>query len=476
MSTDIKSILTHPIFKVAQQISNEENVEVYLVGGFVRDFFMGNKSSDIDITVVGDGLDFAHKLAKKLKVKKISIFKTYGTAHFKYKNINVELVGARKESYQFESRNPSVKTGSLEDDLRRRDLTINSIAVSLSGSNYGEVIDLFNGLHDIENQIIKTPLNPNNTFKDDPLRMLRTIRFATRFDFKIDINCLKSIKENASRLSIITKERISEELNKMILTNQPSRAFKLLKTCDLLDQIFPELVNLSGVEVINGKSHKDNFEHTLEVLDNIAEKTENLWLRWAAILHDIAKPTTKRFDPISGWTFHGHEDVGAKMVPKIFKSLKLPLDSKMKYVQKLVRLHLRPIALVKGSVSDSAIRRLLHDAGEDIDDLMILCVADITSKNEFKVMKYKKNFELVKNKLIAVEEKDRVRNFQPPVSGELIMTTFGIGPCEEIGKIKSIIKENILEGNIANEKKAAFDLMIETGKELGLQVIKTPQL
>ncbi len=474
MGQFLTEYLNHPIFKVIRQISESENVEAYVVGGFVRDCLMDNASGDIDIAVCGNGPKFAEKVAQTLRVKKISIFKNFGTAHFAYKNIDVEFVGTRKESYNRDSRNPEVTEGTLKDDLLRRDLTINAIAVSLFGDSFGQVIDPFNGIQDIANGLVRTPLDPAKTFEDDPLRMLRTIRFANRFDFKIDLQCLKEIKENSKRLQIISKERIAEELNKMLLSETPSRALRLLKTCELLPHILPELLNLSGVETIQGKSHKDNFDHTLEVVDNISKNTDNLWLRWAALLHDIAKPATKRFDKNHGWTFHGHEDLGSKMVPRIFKQLKLPLDHKMKYVQKLVRLHLRPIALVKGSVSDSAVRRLLNDAGDDIDDLMTLCNADITSKNEFKVRRFKKNFELVTEKLRAVEEKDRVRNFQPPVTGEMIMHTFGIGPCEEIGQIKAVIKEHILEGTIENNQEQAVHLMLETGKSLGLKVKNEP--
>lgn len=472
MNPTKEKVLNHPIFKVIREVSSSENVQSYVVGGFVRDLYMGIKSSDIDITVLDDGPKFAQKVAEKLRVKNVTVFKTYGTAHFCYKNINVEFVGARKESYNRNSRNPQVTSASLEEDLKRRDLTINAIAISLSEYNFGETVDLFDGIKHIEKEIIQTPLEPDRTFQDDPLRMLRTIRFATRFDFKINIECLKSIKENSHRLSIITKERIAEEINKMLMTSKPSRALNLLYNCNLLPHILPELISLAGVETINGKSHKDNFIHTLEVVDNIALKSDNLWLRWAALLHDIAKPPTKKFDTNHGWTFHGHEDLGSKMVPKIFKNLKLPLDHKMKYVQKLVRLHLRPIALVRGTVSDSAVRRLLHDAGDDIDDLMTLCNADITSKNEFKVRKYKKNFELVNNKLQAVEQKDKVRNFQPPVSGELIMKTFNLSPCKEIGQIKAIIKESILDGKINNNEDEAFELMLSIGQKMGLIVSK----
>ncbi|MBP6460298.1 MAG: HD domain-containing protein, partial [Crocinitomicaceae bacterium] len=405
--------LKHPVFKVVSQICEEHQLEAYVIGGFVRDLILERPSKDIDIVVVGNGIELAEKSAEALRVKHVSVFKNYGTAHFRYKDLDVEFVGARKESYAENSRNPSVKEGTIQDDQLRRDFTINALAISLQKHNFGALIDPFNGVEDLEKGIIRTPLDPSQTYSDDPLRMLRAIRFATQLGFKIEKESLEAILLNADRLKIITQERISDELNKIILAKEPSRGFKLLDCTKLLPYFFPEMTALKGVETINGKSHKDNFYHTLEVLDNISENTNNLWLRWAAILHDIAKPNTKRFDPTIGWTFHGHEDVGARLTPKIFKRLKLPLDAKMKYVQKLVRLHLRPIALVKGHVTDSAIRRLLFEAGDDIEDLMTLCNADVTSKNEFKVVKFRKNFELVAQKLKDVEEKDRVRNFQP---------------------------------------------------------------
>jgi putative nucleotidyltransferase with HDIG domain len=438
----------------------------------VRDLLLDRPSKDIDIVVVGSGLDLAKACAEKLRVKKVSTFERFGTAHFRYKDLEVEFVGARKESYRSDSRKPSIEDGSLRDDQNRRDFSINALALNLHKDHFGELIDPFNGRVDLDKKIIRTPLEPAKTYSDDPLRMMRAIRFATQLDFKIENKSLEAIAENAHRLEIISRERIVTELNKIILSDTPSRGFKLLYSTKLLHQFFPEMIALQGIETRDGKSHKDNFYHTLEVLDNISENTPNLWLRWSALLHDIAKPATKRFDTKVGWTFHGHEDLGARMVPKIFKRLKLPLDAKMKYVQKLVRLHLRPISLVKGFVTDSAVRRLLFEAGDDIDDLMVLCNADITSKNEFKVKKYKKNFATVKEKLIAVEEKDRIRNFQPPVSGELIMKTFGLEPCEEIGTIKSKIKDAILEGVIANNKEEAYQFMLEIAKELGLESIE----
>jgi putative nucleotidyltransferase with HDIG domain len=387
----------------------------------------------------------------------------------------VEFVGARKESYRQDSRKPLVENGTLADDQNRRDFTINALALSLHAENFGELIDPFHGEEDLEKGILRTPLDPDTTYSDDPLRMLRAIRFAAQLDFKIEPKSLQSILKNADRLEIISMERIVDECNKIILSDEPSRGFKLLYSTKLLQQFFPEMVALHGVEIINGKSHKDNFYHTLEVLDNVAGKSDNLWLRWAAILHDIAKPPTKKFDPEIGWTFHGHEDLGARMTPRIFKRLKLPLDQKMKYVQKLVRLHLRPIALVKGFVTDSAIRRLLSEAGDDIEDLMVLCNADITSKNEFKVKKYRQNFDMVLAKLKAVEEKDRIRNFQPPVSGELIMQVYDIAPCAEVGILKSRIKEAILEGEIPNESAAAIEYMLRIGGELGLTLANDPR-
>ena len=476
MSSNYADKLTHPVFKVVAKHATEHGLDAYVIGGFVRDLIMEKPSKDIDILVLGDGPQLAKDVAKILRVKKVSVFKNFGTAHFRYKDLDVEFVGARKESYTKESRKPTTEQGTLQDDQNRRDFTINTLALKLNGPSFGALVDPFGGVKDIKKGIIRTPLEPEITFSDDPLRMLRAIRFATRFNFQIERSCLEAMKKHASRLEIISQERITDEVNKIILTETPSRGFKLLNSTDLLKQFFPEMIALHGIETINGKAHKDNFYHTLEVLDNLAMNSDSLWLRWAAILHDIAKPPTKRFDPIAGWTFHGHEELGAKMVPRIFSRLRLPLDFKMKYVQKLVRLHLRPISLVKGSVTDSAIRRLLHEAGNDIEDLMLLCNADITSKNEFKVKRYKKNFELVSEKLKLVEEKDRIRNFQPPVSGELIMKTFQIGPCSEIGTIKSHIKEAILEGTIENSFDEAVAEMLRLGKELGLTVAFNPSL
>lgn len=465
---NFSTYLNHPVFKVVRQIVEEEQLEAYVIGGFVRDILLERNRKDIDIVVVGSGMELAEKAAAGLRVKKVSLFKNFGTASFKYKDLNVEFVGARKESYQRDSRKPIVENGTLKDDQNRRDFTINAMGISLQHHNFGELADPFNGRADLDKGIIRTPLEPDVTFSDDPLRMMRAVRFAAQLNFKIASDCLESILRNSERLEIISNERIMDEFNKIILSDTPSRGLKLLYSTKLLHRFFPEIVALQGIETINGKSHKDNFYHTLEVLDNVAEDSDNLWLRWAAIMHDIAKPPTKRFDEKAGWTFHGHEDMGARMVPKIFARLKLPLDAKMKYVQKLVRLHLRPIALVKGNVTDSAVRRLLFEAGDDIDDLMTLCNADITSKNEFKVKKYRQNFDLVREKLKAVEEKDRVRNFQPPIGGEIIIKTFNLGPCHEIGEIKSRIKDAILEGVIPNEYDAAYSYMLKLGEEMGL--------
>ncbi|WP_341904371.1 HD domain-containing protein [Fluviicola taffensis] len=462
--------LKHPVFKVVSQIISEKGLEAYVIGGFVRDLLLERPSKDIDIVVIGNGMELAQAAGDKLRVKRVNLFKNFGTAQFNYKDLDVEFVGARKESYQRDSRKPIVEDGTLSDDQKRRDFTINALALDLRAETFGNLIDPFNGLADLEKGILRTPLDPETTYSDDPLRMMRAIRFATQLDFQIEMSSLKAILENSKRLEIISQERIIDELNKIILAEKPSRGFELLNSTKLLHQFFPEMIALHGVETRDGRSHKDNFYHTLEVLDNVALNSDNLWLRWGAILHDIAKPPTKRFDQQVGWTFHGHEELGARMVPKIFSRLKLPLDAKMKYVQKLVRLHLRPISLVKSNVTDSAIRRLLFEAGDDIDDLMTLCNADITSKNEFKVKKYKKNFELVVEKLKAVEEKDHVRNFQPPISGDLIMSTFNLKPCGEIGTIKTRIKEAILEGEIPNDFETAKKLMLKIGEELGLKV------
>lgn len=462
--------LSHPIFEIVQRAASELEIDAYVIGGYVRDLILDRPSKDIDIVAIGNGIDLATKVAELIGPKtKVSVFKNFGTAMLNFNGYEIEFVGARKESYNRNSRKPIVEDGTLEDDQNRRDFTINALAISLNKDNFGTLIDPFGGLKDIENKRLVTPLDPDITYSDDPLRMMRAIRFASQLNFTIDSNSFESIIKNRDRIKIVSQERITDELNKIILSPTPSVGFNLLFDSQLLHLIFPLMAELHGIEVIDGKGHKDNFYHTLQVLDNICETTDDLWLRWAAILHDIAKPPTKRFEKSIGWTFHGHEDKGAQMVPGIFKKLKLPLDHKMKYVQKLVRLHLRPIALVKDIVSDSAIRRLLFDAGEDIDDLMKLCTADITTKNKRKQSQYIQNFELVKQKLIDIEEKDMLRNWQPPISGEHIMNTFNIGPSKPVGEIKNSIKEAILEGDIQNNYEEAHKFMIELGLKMGLK-------
>jgi putative nucleotidyltransferase with HDIG domain len=458
------SFLNEPIFKLIQQSSDELNVDTYAIGGYVRDFFLERKSKDIDVVTLGKSIDLANLLHQKLgEEAHLSVFKNFGTAQIKYHDLEIEFVGARKESYNHNSRNPIVEDGSLEDDQNRRDFTINAIAIGLSKNNFGKLLDPFNGLNDLTNKILKTPLNPDITYSDDPLRMMRAIRFASQLNFQIDEPSFEAISKNKNRIKIISAERIAEEINKIILSQKPSVGFKLLLNSGLLDLIFPELVKLQGTETINGLSHKDNFYHTLDVLDNVAEKSNNLWLRWAAILHDIAKPATKRFEEGHGFTFHGHEDKGARMVPKIFANLKLPLNEKMKHVQKLVELHLRPIVLAKTEVTDSAIRRLLFEAGDKIEDLMILCESDITTKNPNKVKKYLHNFEIVRQKLIEIEEKDKIRNWQPPITGEQIMTLYNIMPSKKIGLLKNALKDAILDGLVGNnfeEAKKFLDIKI----------------
>lgn len=463
--------IQHKIFETVSDVGAEEGKSIFVIGGFVRDLILERPSKDIDFVVLGNGLDIAEKVASKLNIKNVSYYKNFGTAAFEFEGLEIEFVGARKESYNRDSRKPVVENGSLSDDQNRRDFTINALAMSLSKSSFGEVLDPFEGLTDIKSRIIRTPLDPDTTYSDDPLRMMRAVRFASQLNFKIEKDSLQAIERNAHRLSIISKERIIDELNKIILSAKPSVGFNLLFNTKLLHEFFPEMIALHGVETKEGKSHKDNFYHTLEVLDNICLETEDLWLRWAAIMHDIAKPKTKRFHKKAGWTFHGHEDLGGRMTPQIFKRLKLPLDAKMKYVQKLVRLHLRPIALVNGKVTDSAVRRLLFEAGDDIDDLMILCNADITSKNQFKVQKYKANFERVKRKLREVEEKDQVRNFQPPITGKKIMTIFALEPCKLVGELKNEIKEAILDGIIPNEYDAAMEFLVKKAAERNLKVV-----
>ena len=463
--------LKNNIFSLISTCAEELNLECYVIGGFVRDYIISESTpKDIDILVIGNGIDFAKYVSRKIeKTPKVTVFKTYGTAMFKYNSMEIEFVGARKESYTLESRNPKVSIGSLKDDQNRRDFTINSMALSLNKHNFGSLLDPFNGLSDIENKVIRTPLNPEITYNDDPLRMLRAIRFATKLNFKIDENSLKSIKSLSSRIKIITNERIVVELNKILLSDKPSIGFILLEKCGLLKYILPEITSLKGIDEIEGQTHKDNFYHTLEVLDNICHHTNNLWLRWTALLHDIGKAPTKKFSKKVGWTFHGHEFEGSKMVYHLFKRLKLPLNEKMKYVQKLVFMSSRPIVLAQDIVTDSAVRRLVFDAGDYVEDLMTLCEADITTKNERKFNKYHNNFKIVRNKIIEVEERDNIRNFQPPITGEEIMTKFKIKPSKVIGTLKEIIKEAILEGVIPNEYNAAYKLMISEAKKLGLK-------
>ncbi len=470
----MKQHLQHPVFGIIAQVAAEMQVKAFVIGGYVRDLFLNRPSKDIDVVVLGNGIAFAEAIAQKLKVK-VAVFKSFGTASLKYQNLELEFVGARKESYRTESRKPIVENGTLEDDQNRRDFTINAMAVSLNAENFGALIDPFNGVADLEHKLIKTPLDPVITFSDDPLRMMRAIRFATQLGFNIDAEALEAIKNNRERIKIVSQERITDELNKIILSAKPSAGCVYLFETGLLQLIFPQLNAMYGIEYISGKGHKDNFYHTLQVLDNLAENTPDLWLRWAAILHDIGKPATKRFENGHGWTFHGHEDRGARMVPKIFAQLKLPLNEKQKLVQKLVQLHMRPIVLAQEIVTDSAVRRLLFDAGEDVEGLMLLCNADVTTKNEYKIKKYRNNFELVKQKLKDVEERDQIRNWQPPISGEDIMQTFGIKAGREVGQIKSSIREAILEGEITNSRSEAFALMIKKGADIGLKVVNKIQ-
>lgn len=460
--------LTHPVFKLIADCADQLNVEAYVIGGFVRDIFLERPSKDIDVVTVGKGIELAELVYKTIGEDKahLAVFKNFGTAQVKTGDLEIEFVGARKESYDRNSRKPIVENGSLEDDQNRRDFTMNALAIGLNKTNFGKLIDPFDGLADMQRKLIRTPLDPEITYSDDPLRMMRAIRFATQLNFTIEAGSLEAIAQTKNRISIISKERIADELNKIILAAVPSIGFKLLSDTGLLQLIFPEMMKLHGVETINGKSHKDNFYHTLEVLDNVAKKSNDLWLRWAAILHDIAKPPTKRFEPEHGWTFHGHEVKGAKMVPKIFESLRLPLNDRMKYVQKLVLLHLRPIVLAKTEITDSAVRRVLFEAGDDIDDLMILCEADITTKNPNKVKRYLHNFEIVRQKLVELEEKDKIRNWQPPVSGEEIMSIFGLPPCKLVGDLKNALKDAILDGIVPNERGAALEFLHTKAKEI----------
>lgn len=458
--------LTNPVFKTISNCADQLGVEAFVIGGFVRDIFLKRESKDIDVVTLGKGIELAELVHQQLPDSYLSVFKNFGTAQVKFHDLEIEFVGARKESYDRNSRKPTVENGSLKDDQDRRDFTINALAIGLTADNYGKLLDPFNGILDLENKIIKTPLQPDVTYSDDPLRMLRAIRFASQLGFAIEEKSFEAISNNKTRIEIVSKERISDELNKIILSPIPSVGFKLLFDSGLLHLIFPEMVKLYGVETVNGKSHKDNFYHTLEVLDNVSKMSDNLWLRWAAILHDIAKPATKRFEPEHGWTFHGHEDKGARMVPKIFESLRLPLNEKMKYVQKLVLLHLRPIVLAKTEISDSAVRRVLFEAGDDVDDLMKLCQADITTKNPNKVKRYLQNFEIVKIKLKEIEEKDHLRNWQPPVSGEEIMSLFNLPPCKKVGDLKNALKDAILDGVILNDREDALIFLTQKLKEI----------
>ena len=471
----MKKYLKNPVFKVISEVAGEKRIPAYVIGGFVRDLLLNrDNKQDIDIMVLGSGIDFAHEVASRLDGDiPVKFFKNFGTAMFKYHDWKIEFVGARKESYRKNSRKPIVEDGTLADDQNRRDFTINAMAMDLTPENYGELIDPFNGRDDMRAKIIRTPLDPDITFSDDPLRMMRAIRFATQLDFSIDPSCFDAIRRNADRITIVSVERIMDELNLIIQAETPSIGFIMLADTGLLQIIFPEFMELKGSEIIDGKGHKDNFFHTLMVLDNVALRSDDLWLRWAAILHDIAKPLTKKFIPGTGWTFHAHDFKGSKMVSQIFRRLKLPLNDKMRYVEKLVLLHLRPIVLAEDTVTDSAVRRLLFEAGNDIDDLMLLCGADITSKNPNKVKRFLQNFETVREKLKEIEEKDRLRNWQPPVTGEVIMKTFGIPPSKEVGLIKDSITEAILEGEIPNEFEQAFQLMLKEGEKLGLKPLSS---
>lgn len=472
--TSYKEALNNRIFDITSQAAGELNVDSYVIGGFVRDFLLQRDfKKDIDIVAVGSGIDLAEKVSSILPNKpKVQVFKSYGTAMLRFEDIDIEFVGARKESYNRDSRNPIVETGTLEDDQNRRDFTINALALSLSPENFGELVDPFGGVEDLKNKIIRTPLNPDITYSDDPLRMMRAIRFASQLNFTIEEESLKAIERNKERIKIISGERIVDELNKILMSAVPSVGFKLLHQTGLLHIILPELTALQGVEEVEGQTHKDNFYHTLEVVDNIAPNTEDVWLRWSALLHDIGKAPTKKFHKKAGWTFHGHEFLGGKMVKKLFERLHMPLNHKMKYVSKMVMLSSRPIVLAQDIVTDSAVRRLIFDAGEDVEDLMILCEADITTKNASKFKKYHNNFKIVRQKIVEVEERDHVRNFQPPITGEEIMEVFNLKPGREIGVLKEAIKEAILEGEIHNDYDSAYAFMMERAKKLGLEAVK----
>ena len=480
MEIDRQKIASHvnlPVMKLVGEVADELHRECYVVGGYVRDIFLERPCNDMDFVTVGSGIEVARAVAHRLgKRSHLSVFRTYGTAQVKTRQWELEFVGARRESYRRESRNPIVEDGTLDDDQRRRDFTINAMAICLNKERYGELLDPFDGIGDMERRIIRTPLDPDITFSDDPLRMMRAVRFATQLNFDIFPETFEAIRRNAERIRIITRERIAEELMKIMRSPIPSRGWMLLDQCGLLSIIFPELAALKGIETVNGRGHKDNFIHTMQVLDNVATASNDVWLRWAALLHDVGKARTKRWDPQMGWTFHNHNYIGEKMVPKIFAKMRLPLNDHMKYVKKLVGLHMRPIALVEDEVTDSAVRRLLFDAGDDIDDLMTLCKADITSKNQHKVQQFRENFDLVKSKLVDIEEKDRVRNFQPPVDGGEIMETFGLAPSKPVGFIKDAIKDAILDGIITNDYASAYRLMLDKASELGITHIHHGQL
>lgn len=468
------------IYRVIGREADRMGIEAYAVGGVVRDYFLQRPCTDIDVVCIGQteggevhiGIELAKAVARAVDGSKVSIFKNFGTASFLYHDYQIEFVGARKESYSHDSRKPVVENGTLADDQNRRDFTVNALAVCLNEGRYGTLVDSFGGIRDLADGILRTPLDPDITFSDDPLRMMRAVRFASQLGFRIDDTTLQAISTNAGRIEIVSAERITTELNKIMLSPTPSVGLKLMMKCGLMALVIPEIAALRGVETVDGRGHKDNFFHTMEVVDNVAHQSDNLWLRWAALLHDMGKPLVKRYDARQGWTFHGHEAKGAHMVKRLFRRLRLPMGAEMRYVEKMVMLHMRPIILAEDEVTDSAVRRLLFEAGDDIDDLMQLCNADITSKNEEKVRRHRKNFELVKQKLVELEERDRIRNFQPPVSGEDIMTTFGIGPCREIGTIKDAIKDAILDGRIPNDREKAWQMMLDMGKELGLTVVK----